>query len=94
MIRRDADELPPEAPPDDERPGFTLLELMVVTVIIVILAAIVVPNYLAYVTAARNVKAAAEIKQFARNIGNYRLRQNLQRDADTTALISRKPGSE
>ena len=75
MIRRDADELPPEAPPDDERPGFTLLELMVVTVIIVILAAIVVPNYLAYVTTARNVKATAEIKQFVRDINNYRLRQ-------------------
>ena len=65
--------------------GFTLMELLVVTLIIGILTAIAIPNYLGQQQEAKNSAAMAQLRSAATSQDLYHAKQNAFAD-DTTDL--------
>ena len=55
------------------RPGFTLIEIMVVVVILGLLAAVIVPNVVARAEEARRTTARTQIESFVTSVEMYRL---------------------
>jgi len=61
------------APRAVRRPGFTLIEIMVVIVVIAILATLVAPNIFQHVGAAKSATAKSQIEMLGTALDAYRL---------------------
>jgi general secretion pathway protein G len=63
----------PSARSRSRRPGFTLIEVMVVIVVIAVLATLVAPNVFRHVGSAKDATARSQIEMFGAALDAYRL---------------------
>lgn len=78
-----------------DRPGFTLIEILVVIVVIGLLATLVAPNVFQHVGAARDVSARSQIEMFGAALDAYRLDSgHYPSSAQGLEALRREPLSE
>jgi general secretion pathway protein G len=65
--------MPPQLRHRRRRPGFTLIEILVVIVVIAILATLVAPNIFQHVGAAKSATAKSQIEMLGAALDAYRL---------------------